>query len=211
MDRYPDSNLRSQIVVAALAAITAWPLEAVAQMAPPPTQTQATQPQAMQPQRLASAGLWTAFAATQADRQICGIATTGADGRQIVVQQLSGESGIQVALEKPSWSIPDATVVDLAFQFDGGTAVGERANGSGTRLTVDLPFDRSVAFMRSFRYGGQIQVHFPNGNEPVWTGGLRGSSAMVDTFNDCRSRFVAAPLNGPTQPFAPAAPAQPHG
>jgi len=157
-----------------------------------------------QPQTLASAGLWTAFAATGPDqRPICGLSTTGADGRAIVVQQVSGETGLEVILDKSSWAIPDQTAVDVAFQFDNGGIAAERATGSGTRLIVDLAFDRSVAFMRSLRYGSQIQVHFPSGNEGIWTGGLRGSSAMVDAFNDCRQRFATAPVTGPTQPFAP--------
>jgi len=97
----------------------------------------------------------------------------------------------------------------VAFQFDNGGIAAERATGSGTRLVVDLAFDRSVAFMRSLRYGSQIQVHFPSGNEGVWTGGLRGSSAMIDAFNDCRSRFATTPVTGPTQPFPPQQPATP--
>jgi hypothetical protein len=164
-----------------------------------------------QEQRLASAGLWSAFAATAPDqRPVCGLSTVGSDGRRIVVQQSAGETGIEVLMDKPSWTIPDGTSVEVGFQFDGGAVATEPATGSGTRLTVELPFERSVPFMRSLRYGSQIQVHFTSGNEPPWTGGLRGSSAMVDAFNDCRVRFAAAPPTGTTQPFAAApAPATP--
>lgn len=182
-------------VAVTVCVLVAWPLAAGAQGAP---------------QILATAGLWNAFAANGADqRPVCGISTTGADGRRIVVQQASGETGVQVMLEKPSWAIPDQTAVDVSFQFDNGGASAERATGNATQLTVDLPFDRSVAFMRSLRGGSQIRVYFPSGNEAVWTGGLRGTSAMIDAFNDCRSRFATTPASGPTQPFASPAPANP--
>lgn len=205
------TTLRRMAMVAALATIAATPALAqtgTVQPPPPPTSpspSSSPPTPAPPPQTLATAGLWTAYAANGTDGQpVCGLSTIGADGRQIMVQQVSGQNGVHVVLDKPSWVIPDSTTVDVSVRIDAGGVMDEHASGNGTRLTVDLPFDRSVVFMRAMRYGSQIQVQFPAGNEPAWTGGLRGSSAMIDAFNECRARFGAPPPGQPTQPFVPA-------
>ena len=59
-------------------------------------------------------GLWSAYSGTSEDqRRVCGIATTGSDGRRVAIQQYSGMTGLQVELRKDSWVIPDNTSVTV--------------------------------------------------------------------------------------------------
>ncbi len=155
-----------------------------------------------EPQVIVHAGLWDAYSdKTASDIPLCGIATTGADGRRIAIEQTRGEKGLKLVLSKASWAIPNGSAVDVNIRFDSAPATPNHATGAGNALTVVIGFDTSVPFMRAFRNGSQIQVYFPNGNEPVWTGGLGGSSKAVDGFNQCRSSL---PPSEPTQPLTPA-------
>lgn len=164
---------------------------------------------------LFASGLWSAYGGQADDqRPVCGIATNGAEGRRVAIEQSAGETGLEILLEKPSWAIPDNTPIEVMLQIDGNAALPIRATGSATRVMIRMPFENSVPFMRGLRHGQQIRVYFPNGNETVWTGGLRGSSAVIDAFNDCRANLMPAV---PTQPFrgesgpGPSAPTQPFG
>lgn len=163
---------------------------------------------------MATAGLWNAYGGRVDDRSVCGISTTGAEGRQIAIEQPAGETGLEVVLDKPTWTIPDRAEVDAALQIDGGGAIPLRGSGSGSRVRMRMDFQQSVMFMRALRRGLQVRVYFPNGNETTWTGGLRGSSAAIDAFNACRSTLIAGPSPGqPTQPYRDpqAQPTQPFG
>lgn len=158
------------------------------------------------PQVVYSAGQWTAFSDTTADHQpVCGIATTGAEGRRIAIQQQAGQTGLLMLLDKASWSIPSGTPIDVAVQVDGGDAMPMKGTGAGNQVTLDISFQESVTLMRAIRAGRQIRVYFPAGNEPMWSGGLNGTGAVINAFNGCRAAFPPPP---PTQPYQPS-PGQP--
>jgi hypothetical protein len=139
-------------------------------------------------------------------RRLCGIATVGGDGRRIDIVQYGGDGGLELALQKESWSIPPNTGIDLQIGFDRSAATTVQGAGAANRVMVKFNFDQSIPFMRSLRFGSQIRVSFVTGNEPVWTGGLAGSSRAIDAFNECRTTLDAGP---PTQPFANGTPATP--
>jgi len=148
---------------------------------------------------IATRGLWSAFESTGADqRPVCGIATAGGD-RQISISQSAGETGLVIAFDKESWEIPDGTAIPVAIQIDGRNQPGLNGSGSGHRVSAEMQFALTIGLMRALRQGSQIRVDFPSGNEPFWSGGLSGTSAAIDAFNECRGRMVAAT----TQPFAP--------
>lgn len=148
---------------------------------------------------LARSGLWSAYGGTTADnRAVCGVTTVGGDGRRINVEQFAGDTGLLLSLQKSSWAIPQGTQVDLRIQFDLDAQVPSRAIGAGTQVDVRMGFEQSVPFMRALRQDRQIRVFFLGGNEPVWTGGLAGSSRAIDAFNQCRARLSAGT---PSQPF----------
>jgi hypothetical protein len=74
-------------------------------------------------------------------------------------------------------------------------------------------------FDEQFRRGSSMTLSFPGGNEPPWTIGLNGSTAISNAFGRCVTELTtranvqappaSAPANqGPTQPFGQA-PTQP--
>jgi hypothetical protein len=149
---------------------------------------------------IANAGLWSTYGGTDdQQRRVCGVVTVGGDGRRIDVAQYSADGGIDLSLQKDSWSIPANTGIDMQLQFDRDGAVPQHGIGDGRRVVAHMDFAQTVPFMRALRNGVQIRVFFPNGNEPVWTGGLSGSGRAIDAFNDCRASLSAG---APTQPYA---------
>jgi hypothetical protein len=75
------------------------------------------------------------------------------------------------------------------------------------------------SFDAQFRRANSMSLSFPTGNEPPWTIGLNGSTAVSNAFGRCvtdltqRAGAQAAPTTppadqGPTQPFGQT-PAQP--
>ena len=150
---------------------------------------------------LATSGLWSAYGGEVDRRAVCGVTTVGGDGRRINVQQYAGQSGVEFALQKETWSIPRDTSIDLRIQFDLNEQIPARAAGTGKQVGFRMDFEQSVPFMRALRNGRQVRVFFLGGNEPVWTGGLSGSGRAIDAFNDCRARLNP---RAPTEPFTPA-------
>jgi hypothetical protein len=149
---------------------------------------------------LGGAGLWSAYGGTTDDgRSLCGITTLGQTGKRISIQQTTGQTGIDVVLRKDSWTIPPNTPLDIAVQFDSGGSFSGRAIGDGPQLVLTMSFAQSMPFMRGVRDGSVIEVTFPNGNEPIWAGGLAGSSRSIDLFNRCRASMGPST---PTQPYA---------
>ena len=87
---------------------------------------------------------------------------------------------------------------------------------------MQMGSDQSAAFMRALRNGSVMQIIFPDGSEPMWTGGLSGSGRAINAFNDCRMQlepglptqpYSTGPAPsyapGPTQPFGGPAPLPP--
>jgi hypothetical protein len=156
-------------------------------------------------QKIEASGQWQAYAGAREDnRALCGIGTEGADTRRILIEQHTGETGLELLLRKDSWEIPANTPVVLQVQIDGGTAMPLQATGTDHQVAADLTFDQTVPFMRGIRAGRQILIAFPSGNETVWTGGLAGSARAINAFNKCRNGLGPAEAAAPTQPFQPA-------
>ena len=91
--------------------------------------------------------------------------------------------------------------------------------GTGNGQMVEWTLDSAAmqTFDAQFRRAGSMTVSFPNGNEPPWTIGLNGSTAISNAFGRCvtdltqRTQRAAAGRGGsrePTQPFGQA-PTQP--
>lgn len=82
--------------------------------------------------------------------------------------------------------------------------------GTGKRQVVDWTLDHTQiqAFDLQFRRAGSMSVSFPSGNEPPWTVGLNGSTAISNSFGQCVNQMTAhagqapAAPAGPTQPYA---------
>jgi hypothetical protein len=154
--------------------------------------------------QLEVSGRWQAYSGAREDnRALCGIGTEGAETRRILIEQHTGETGLELLLRKDSWEIPANTPIVLQVQVDGGTAMPFQATGSDHQVTVDMTFDETVPLMRGIRAGRQILISFPSGNETPWTGGLSGSARAINAFNKCRNDLGPAQTTAPTQPFEP--------
>eukprot|EP01037_Dinobryon_pediforme_P005433 gene5433-5488_t len=103
---------------------------------------------------IANAGLWSTYGGTDdQQRRVCGVATVGGDGRRIDVAQYSADGGIDLSLQKESWSIPPNTGIDMQVQFDRDGAVPQHGVGEGHRVVAHMDFAQSVPFMRALRNG----------------------------------------------------------
>ena len=166
-------------------------LVAFACLAAPGTSAQTTE--------IYRSGLWSAYSGTTEDqRRVCGIATTGADGRRVAIQQYSGMPGLQLELSKDSWTIPNNTPVTVQLKFDYRDQMQAQMIGAGRAMATQMPYEQSLAMIRALRDGRVLQVFFPDGNEVVWTGGLAGSGRAIAALNTCAASMEPA---APTQPF----------
>ena len=59
--------------------------------------------------------------------------------------------------------------------------------GTGNGQVVEWSLDRAAmqTFDAQFRRAGSMTVSFPTGNEPPWTIGLNGSTAISNAFGRC--------------------------
>jgi hypothetical protein len=165
--------------------------------------------------RIYAYGAWQVFDGTNENQQpVCVLQSSGADGRQLSVEQDEGSPDLMISLTKPSWNIPDNTQILVVFQYDRSAQPPMQGVGAANRVTITLPYDQAAQFDQQFRASRWMRIAFPSGNEPPWTGNLAGSNAVLTAFDNCRARLSAQPAQastGPTQPFtaAPAAPTQP--
>ncbi len=169
------------------------------------------------------AGAWHAF--TDKDDQgtaVCGIGTENtSDGRTLSLTYTIGSSDLTFTAAKPSWTIPEGTILEADMQIDRNEPWQAQGNGHGTSLGWVVSASEIRAFDTQFRNGSTLTVTFPSGNEPPWTLSLSGSTAASATLRRCvqdltdRAKAAAPASNAPpsnapaTQPFGQA-PTQPY-
>ena len=155
-----------------------------------------------QVKQIFASGQWSAYGgATVGNRRVCGIEAAGPDGGRVMIEQETGQTGLNLILQKGSWSIPGNTAIELSFLFDGRIRFPARATGAGNVVTAAMTFQQTVPFMRAVRQDGKMVISFPSRNEPSWSIGLLGSGAVLNAFDDCRTGLASST---PTQPFTPA-------
>ncbi len=171
------------------------------------------------------AGAWHAF--TDKDDQgaaVCGIATENqADGRNLTLTYTIGGSDLTFTAAKPSWAIPDGTILEADMQIDRNEPWQAQGEGHGTTVGWVVSASEIRNFNAQLRNGATMTLTFPSGNETPWSLSLRGSTAASATLwrcvQDLTDRAKAAgtvpnapPSSGPatqpagqapTQPFAP--------
>ncbi len=160
-------------------------------------------------------GSWDAFSGQGGDgRMVCGVGSTNpGDNRSFSLRFPIGGDSVMFEAKKPSWNIPAGTQVPVVVQI--GLASPWNFQGVGNGQTVEWPLDRSSmqSFDAQFRLAESMTVTFPSGNEPPWTVGLNGSTAISNAFGRCvtdltRRSAAEQTSSVPTQPFGQA-PTQP--
>jgi hypothetical protein len=171
-------------------------------------------------------GSWDAFTGNAANgKMVCGIGSTNPmDNHSISIRFEIGGDVVQFQAKKPTWNIPPNTPISVVLQIGLESPWNMQGLGNGQMVEWTLERTSMPIFDAQFRRSSSMTVTFPSGNEPPWTVGLNGSTAISNAFGRCvtdltrRSQAQPAPP-GPTQPFgatppdatelAPQAPAQP--
>jgi hypothetical protein len=160
-------------------------------------------------------GSWDAFSGPGSDgRMVCGIGSTNpVDNRSFSLRFSIGGDSVMFQAKKPNWSIPSGSQLPVVLQIGLDTPWNVQGVGNGNVVEWSLDRTSMQAFDTQFRAAGSMTVSFPSGNEPPWTVGLNGSTAISNAFGRCvtdltqrSSAQQAAP--GPTQPYGQA-PTQP--
>ena len=163
-------------------------------------------------------GSWDAFSGPGADgKPVCGIGSTNpVDNRSFSMRFAIGGDSVAFQAKKPNWSIPAGAQLPVVVQI--GLDTPWNLQGMGNGQVVEWSLDRIAVqtFDAQFRRAGSMTVSFPSGNEPPWTVGLNGSTAISNAFGRCVTDMSArasaqqpAPVpSGPTQPYGQA-PTQP--
>jgi hypothetical protein len=163
------------------------------------------------------AGSWDAFSGPGPDgRMVCGVGSTNpADDRTFSIRFTIGGDHVSFQARKPSWSVPAGTQLPVVVQIGLETPWNLQGVGNGQVVEWALDSTAMRTFDAQFRRAGSMTVNFPTGNEPPWTIGLNGSTAISNAFGRCvtdLSRRAATPQapapSGATQPFGQA-PSQP--
>ena len=171
-------------------------------------------------------GSWDAFTGTAANgKLVCGVGSTNpTDNRSISIRfEIDGDT-VQFHAKKPTWNIPPNTPISVVLQIGLDSPWNWQGVGNGQMVEWTLERTSMPIFDAQFRRASSMTLTFPSGNEPPWTVGLNGSTAISNAFGRCvtdltrRSPIQSAPP-GPTQPFdrtppdtnqpSPQAPAQP--
>jgi hypothetical protein len=164
-------------------------------------------------------GAWQAFGGTDnAGVPVCGVVNSyGIEGRSLVIKTWSNTDYFAVQIFKDGWRIPPNQTVRVQLQFDQFVpweAKGIAIPPNGTQIRIL----RNVAeqFFREFSVANTVTVYFPDGSEPYWQGGLRGSAAMTVALLDCAVKLTAGgatqPYGNNSQPYSTPSPVtQPYG
>ncbi len=153
-------------------------------------------------------GNWDAFTGTAANgKLVCGVGSTNpADNRSISIRFEIGGDVVQFQAKKPTWNIPPNTPISVVLQIGLESPWNMQGVGNGQMVEWTLERTSMPIFDAQFRRASSMTVTFPSGNEPPWTVGLSGSTAISNAFGRCvtdltrRAQTQPAP-SGPTQPF----------
>ena len=171
-------------------------------------------------------GSWDAFTGAAANgKLVCGVGSTNpVDNRSISMRFEIGGDVVQFQAKKPTWNIPPNTPISVVLQIGLESPWNMQGLGNGQMVEWTLERMSMPIFDAQFRRSSSMTLTFPSGNEPPWTVGLNGSTAISNAFGRCVTdltrRSQTQPASpGPTQPFGqtppdatepvPQAPAQP--
>ena len=119
-------------------------------------------------------------------RAVCGIGTQNpTDGRSLTLTYTVGGSDLTVTASKPSWKIPDNTMLEADMQIDRNEPWQAQADGHGSAAEWVISAAEIRDFDTQFRNGSTLTLTFPTGNEPPWALSLSGSTAASATLWRC--------------------------
>lgn len=171
---------------------------------------------------LSTSGSWMAYAATATDNNlpICGVMTTGSEGRSLILKFVQGDTRLVLTMLKTSWQIPDHTKLPVSMTVGNNTPWTSVTEGSGQTVEIGIPTDQVSILEHELRTSSSMSVSFTSGNEPDWKSDLTGISAELNDMRQCIQSmphtseptppFGSAPAQSGMAPTQPAAPAPDH-
>ena len=147
-------------------------------------------------------GNWEAFGGTASEgRTFCGIRSSSPyDGRSLTLRFATGDDRLVFRASKPNWSIPAGTAMPVTMRVGPHPMWSNDATGEEKTVEWSIPRSAMRDFDAQFRWGAELWVGFPGGNEPPWTISLVGSNAAGVTLTRCIDELSS--LAGPTQPYS---------
>jgi hypothetical protein len=158
------------------------------------------------------AGSWDAFTGPGSDgKMVCGIGSTNpADNRSFSIRFAIGGDNVSFQARKPTWNIPAGTPLPVVVQIGLDPPWNLQSVGNGQVVEWAMDSTAMQTFDAQFRRAGTMTVTFPSGNEPPWTVGLNGSTAISNAFGRCVTDLTQR-TNAQQPTAAPATPTQPFG
>ena len=157
-------------------------------------------------------GSWDAFSGPGDDgKPVCGVGSTNpTDHRSLSIRYEVGGDTTLFQAKKPNWNIPQGTQITVVMQLGLDSPWNLQAVGNGQIVEWSLDRDAIQLFDQQFRRGSSMTLSFPQGNEPPWTIGLNGSTAISNAFGRC-VRDITQRAQQAAAPAAPAQATQPYG
>lgn len=160
-------------------------------------------------------GSWDAFSGQSADgKATCGAGSTNpVDNRSFSLRFEIGGDTVSFEAKKPDWNIPANTQIPVVMQLGLDAPWTLQASGNGQLVEWTMDRNAMQTFDDQFRRGSSMTLSFPNGNEPPWTIGLNGSTAISNAFGRCVTTLTQqqAPEAPATSTAAPPSATQPFG
>jgi len=140
---------------------------------------------------LLTSGAWTAFE----HRDICGVQTKVANEvatAEIMIKYDRGGSNLYVQLFKSDWQFRSGIDVRANLQFDtvphwvSGRTIARGTVGN-TNAFVEFQVDPSYTadFLELIADSANLNVFWPNGDEPNWQSSMNGSRDVTRVFGQC--------------------------
>jgi hypothetical protein len=107
------------------------------------------------------------------------------DDRSFSLRFAIGGDSVAFQAKKPNWSIPAGAQLPVVVQIGLDTPWDLQRVGNGQVVEWSLDRIAVQTFDAQFRRAGSMTVSFPSGNEPPWTVGLNGSTAISNAFGRC--------------------------
>ena len=166
------------------------------------------------------AGGWDAFNGPGDNgKPVCGVGIVNpVDNRSFSLRFQIGGDTMTFQAKKPTWNIPDGTQMPVVMQI--GLDTPWNLQGVGKGQVVEWALDRTTVqnFDAQFRRAGSMTLTYPTGNEPPWTIGLNGSTAISNALGRCVTDLTQRaqaqsqqPANPAANPAADQTPTQPYG
>lgn len=157
-------------------------------------------------------GSWDAFSGPGADgKPTCGVGSTNpVDNRSLSLRFVIGDGAVQFEAKKPSWTIPAGSPIPVVMQIGLNPPWSFQATGNGQVVQWTIDNATMPTFDAQFRQASSMTLSFPSGNEPPWTIGLNGSTAISNAFGRCVTDLTQR-LGAQPAAAAPVAPTQPYG